>query len=346
MIHPDQELTLSVSAPDITGKSTKDNEHRNSQKLIAKHKNAQAKEAQRLKDFHELQQSLITIRGHSQVVTQLETSLASVIATFETATTAEQRSREIERLDFQTQIADLKNNTQIDRMTVLKLQEQLATTVQAQHDNSITNVSYKYGHLGRRYEILQGLYVSAESSYHTAVAHESIGETLRTMLELYQSDVGSNLIRFNGATISLLQKIKNEKHRKGKSEYTLALGNQHYLDCFETQLSGQCRASKSNSARHLVLKGGSEPARANCKLVRHAGECWLKLTRPVPPGGELLWLYGSGFKLNGRADDSDDEDCDAEAASEEEEDVEPEVKCKELTVKKQTKRKNHHWSRR
>ena len=100
MIHPDQELTLSISAPDITGKSTKDNEHRNSQKLIAKHKNAQAKEAQRLKDFHELQQSLITIRGHSQVVTQLETSLA----TFETAKTAEQRSREIERLDFRLKL--------------------------------------------------------------------------------------------------------------------------------------------------------------------------------------------------------------------------------------------------
>ena len=120
----------------------------------------------------------------------------------------------------------------------MNLQEQLVLAVQAQEDNSVINVSVRYGSLKRRYDIIQSLYVSAESSYHTAVTHESIGETLRTMIALYKKDVGTKLIRFHGDTISLAQRMKNERLRKGKSEYTLALGKKQYLDCFESQLSG------------------------------------------------------------------------------------------------------------
>jgi hypothetical protein len=141
------------------------------------------------------------------------------------------------------------------------MQEQLATAVPATEENTKTNVSLRYGSLERRYEIVQGLYVSAESSYHTAVTHENIGETLRTMLELYAKDVGSKLIRFHGDNITLAQRVKNEKHLKGKSEYTLALGNKRYLDCFEAQLS------KSYSASHLVLKGSRKRARANFSKI-------------------------------------------------------------------------------
>ena len=162
------------------------------------------------------------------------------------------------------------------------------------------------------------------------------------MLELFQTDVGSKVIRFQGANISLNQKTQNERHRRGKSEYTLALGNQRYLDCFETQSSGQCMASKSNSASHLILRTGSDKAQANCKLVCHAGECWLVLTKPVLPGGELLWCYGRGFTINGDAAASDCEDCNNDADSEEEEVVMPKVKRTNLTEKKR-KRKTNHW---
>ncbi len=134
---------------------------------------------------------------------------------------------------------------QTSRATVIELREQLESVVRAPAE-TVLSTSVKLKHLGRRYEILQGLYVTVESSYHTAVTHASIGATLRTILALCQKDIGTKLIRFTGVHISFLQKQTNEKRRKGKSEYTLALGGKQYLDCFEAQLSGQCLASKSN----------------------------------------------------------------------------------------------------
>ena len=148
------------------------------------------------------------------------------------------------------------------------------------------------------------------------------------MLALYAKDVGSRLIRFHGDNISLRQKKANERRRKGKSEYTLALGKKRYLDCFEAQLSGEFRAFKSNSARHLILRGGRKRAQANCELVCHMGECWLVLTRPIPAGGELLWSYGNGFKLNGQAEDSTNDESDAEVVSDDEAAAEPKIETK------------------
>lgn len=82
-----------------------------------------------------------------------------------------------------TQIS-LHNDAQAQHNTVLNLRKQLATADQTKEDNPVLNVSIRYGSLERRYEMVQGLYVSAARSYHTAVTHEDIGETLRTMLEL------------------------------------------------------------------------------------------------------------------------------------------------------------------
>ena len=238
--------------------------YRNKQKRENKVKNSHAKAVQLCQDATELQRSLLeTSNRHSTAVIELETQLATIIRTSEASIHEVQNNHALKVLDMQTQIdalgqivASLHNDAHERHNTFLNMQEQLATAVLEAKENSTGNVSKRYHSLERRYEIALGLYVSAESSYHTAVAHESIGETLRTMLTLYATDVGSHLIRFHGDNISLRQKTANEKRRQGKSEYTLALGKKRYLDCFEAQLSGECRASKSNSARHLILKGG------------------------------------------------------------------------------------------
>ena len=324
--------------------------NRNEQKRRNKAKNVQSKAMQLFQDASDLQRNLLeTSNRHSATVIQLESQLANIISTSEARLYEVHNRHTLKVVDMQTQIdnldkimSSLHTDAHERHNTFLNMQEQLAMAVQAAADNSVLNVSRRHKSLERRYEIIQGLYVSAESSYHTAVTHESIGETLRTMLELYTTDVGSRLIRFHGDDISLAQRLKNERLRKGKGEYTLSLGKKRYLDCFEAQLSGECRAYKSNSARHLVLKGSRKKAKANCKLICHSGECWLVLTRPIPAGGELLWSYGSGFKLNGRAEDSDEE-FDDDSVSADDEDAEPEVEPKEPTVTR--KRKNHHWSR-
>ncbi len=64
----------------------------------------------------------------------------------------------------------LKDNVQASHATVIKLQEQLDLIANAPAE-TVLSASAKLAHLGRRYEILQGLYVGAESSYHTAVTH-------------------------------------------------------------------------------------------------------------------------------------------------------------------------------
>ena len=161
MFLDDQEVKSTLSTNDETMKSSTSNEFRNKQKLVAKHKSSQNKEAQRLRDLNELQQNLITIQGQSQEVAQLKSHLASVIATFTASQSAERHSREIERFDFRTQIDDLKiiqvslNNTvEAGHATVLKLQRQLSDAVQIPGDSSTSNDGRKLSQLERRYEIL------------------------------------------------------------------------------------------------------------------------------------------------------------------------------------------------
>ena len=72
MFLDDQEVKSTLSTNDETMKSSTSNEFRNKQKLVAKHKSSQNKEAQRLRDLNELQQNLLTMQGQSQEVAQLK----------------------------------------------------------------------------------------------------------------------------------------------------------------------------------------------------------------------------------------------------------------------------------
>ena len=111
----------------------------------------------------------------------------------------------------------------------------------------------------------------------------------------------------------------------------MALGKGRFLDCHETVAIGQCRASKSNSARNLVSKYGTSAAISNCRLVSANGECWLILTKTVKAGDELLWLYGNRFNMDGSVGEPDNEESDPDTVS-------------QVTEKKKRKRgSNNHW---
>jgi hypothetical protein len=59
------------------------------------------------------------------------------------------------------------------------------------------------------------LHVFAWSSYHTAVDHANIGDTLRTLIALGGDDIGEHLAEFNGQTVTRLFWIRKERTVSG-----------------------------------------------------------------------------------------------------------------------------------
>jgi hypothetical protein len=80
----------------------------------------------------------------------------------------------------------------------------------------------------------------------------------------------------------------------GHGGYMIRLPKNEIMDNYK--FGPQCFASMSNSPYNLIHSVSGKVANSNAECVIHGGRVYLKATKKIYPGQEILWCYGNGFK--------------------------------------------------
>lgn len=136
-------------------------------------------------------------------------------------------------------------------------------------------------------------------NYTTGLYEHSIGKGLFANRSF---TVGEQIAMFSGQIITKLE--MDVRTAAGRGGYMVCISKNRFLDGYHPDPNLICLANMANSPSHCYDRSTNKPAVANCRLIRGIGgrPCYLKSTKSIPLGTEILYHYGATYRMPDRHD--------------------------------------------